>query len=56
VFVAPKILGGQQGPRLVGDLGLRRVADAFTLADPEVETLGRDVLVTGRVVVGEGEA
>jgi diaminohydroxyphosphoribosylaminopyrimidine deaminase/5-amino-6-(5-phosphoribosylamino)uracil reductase len=56
VFVAPMILGGREGPRLVGDLGLRRVADAFTLADPEIETLGRDLLVTGRVVAGEGKA
>ncbi len=53
VFVSPRILGGAEGPRLVGDLGLRRVADAFTLADPEVEVLGRDLLLTGRVVSGE---
>ena len=54
VFVSPCILGGTQGPRLVGDLGLRRVADAFTLADPEVEVLGRDLLLTGEVVAGKG--
>jgi diaminohydroxyphosphoribosylaminopyrimidine deaminase/5-amino-6-(5-phosphoribosylamino)uracil reductase len=54
VFVSPRILGGTDGPRLVGDLGLRRVADAFTLADPEVEVLGRDLLLTGRVVAGKG--
>jgi diaminohydroxyphosphoribosylaminopyrimidine deaminase/5-amino-6-(5-phosphoribosylamino)uracil reductase len=54
VFVSPCILGGTQGPRLVGDLGLRRVADAFTLTDPEVEVLGRDLLLTGEVVAGKG--
>jgi diaminohydroxyphosphoribosylaminopyrimidine deaminase/5-amino-6-(5-phosphoribosylamino)uracil reductase len=49
VFVAPVILGGAAGPRLVGDLGVRRVAEAVRLEDVEVETLGPDVLITGRV-------
>ncbi len=53
IFVAPLILGGRRGPRLVGDLGLRRVANAYRLTEVEVETLGPDVLVTGRVEPGD---
>jgi diaminohydroxyphosphoribosylaminopyrimidine deaminase/5-amino-6-(5-phosphoribosylamino)uracil reductase len=52
IFVAPRILGGREGPRLVGDLGLGRIADAWRLADPEIEPLAPDVLISGRVVPG----
>ncbi len=55
VFVAPRILGGRSGPRLVGDLGFRKVAAGFRLEGVSHETLGSDVLITGRVVRGEGE-
>jgi diaminohydroxyphosphoribosylaminopyrimidine deaminase/5-amino-6-(5-phosphoribosylamino)uracil reductase len=47
LFVAPTILGGVDGPRLVGDLGARDTVSALRLADPQWETLGRDALVTG---------
>ncbi len=50
IFIAPRILGGAAGPRLVGDLGLRRVAESLFLVDPVHEILGSDILVTGRVV------
>jgi diaminohydroxyphosphoribosylaminopyrimidine deaminase/5-amino-6-(5-phosphoribosylamino)uracil reductase len=53
VFVAPLLLGGQEGPRLVGNLGRRRVADALRLTEVEHEILGSDVLVSGRLVAGE---
>jgi diaminohydroxyphosphoribosylaminopyrimidine deaminase/5-amino-6-(5-phosphoribosylamino)uracil reductase len=49
VFVAPVILGGRGGPRLVGDLGFRTVAAGLRLGDVEVETLGEDVLVSGTI-------
>lgn len=52
VFVAPVILGGREGPRLVGDLGFRTVASALRLRDVEVETLGEDVLVSGTIAPG----
>jgi diaminohydroxyphosphoribosylaminopyrimidine deaminase/5-amino-6-(5-phosphoribosylamino)uracil reductase len=47
LFVAPTILGGVNGPHLVGDLGAREMAHALRLEDPQWETLGRDALVTG---------
>jgi diaminohydroxyphosphoribosylaminopyrimidine deaminase/5-amino-6-(5-phosphoribosylamino)uracil reductase len=52
VFVAPVILGGRGGPRLVGDLGFRTVASALRLRDVETEALGPDVLVTGTIAPG----
>ncbi|MFN8176579.1 MAG: bifunctional diaminohydroxyphosphoribosylaminopyrimidine deaminase/5-amino-6-(5-phosphoribosylamino)uracil reductase RibD [bacterium] len=54
VFVAPVLLGGRQGPRLVGDLGLRSVAAGLRLADVEHEILPPDVLISGRLVPSEG--
>jgi diaminohydroxyphosphoribosylaminopyrimidine deaminase/5-amino-6-(5-phosphoribosylamino)uracil reductase len=54
VFVAPALLGGAAGPRLVGDLGIRRAADALRLEDVEVERLGPDLLVSGRIGTGPG--
>jgi hypothetical protein len=33
----------------VGDLGLREVRRAIALEEPELETLGKDFLVTGRI-------
>ena len=53
VFVAPVLLGGREGPRLLGDLGVRAVGEAIRLADVEHEVLGPDVLITGRVVPGD---
>jgi len=49
VFVAPRLLGGRGAPRWIGDLGARRVADAFGLEDLETEAVGGDLLVTARV-------
>jgi diaminohydroxyphosphoribosylaminopyrimidine deaminase/5-amino-6-(5-phosphoribosylamino)uracil reductase len=49
VFVAPVILGGREGPRLVGDLGFRTVAAGLRLGDVDVETLGADILVSGTI-------
>lgn len=53
VFIAPSILGGASGPRLVGDLGIRRAADALRLIDPSIEGLGDDILVTGGLASSE---
>lgn len=54
VFVAPVLLGGREGPRLVGDLGLSAVADGLRLVDVEHEVLPPDVLVSGRLAGSEG--
>ncbi len=49
VFIAPAIVGGASGPRLAGDLGIRRIADAIRLRAPKVEILGDDMFVTGAI-------
>ncbi len=49
IFVAPAILGGVSGPRLAGELGIRTPEAAIRLRETEVEILGEDILVTGRV-------
>lgn len=51
VCVAPKILG--EGISAVGELGLTRLADAYTLQDVTVTLLGVDVIVEGRLDLGE---
>ncbi|MDP7031727.1 MAG: bifunctional diaminohydroxyphosphoribosylaminopyrimidine deaminase/5-amino-6-(5-phosphoribosylamino)uracil reductase RibD [Gemmatimonadota bacterium] len=53
LFVAPLILGGSRGPRLVGDLGIGSVAEALRLREITHETLGSDVLITGRILPEE---
>ena len=53
VFVAPRLLGGREGPRLVGDLGRRSIAEALTLLDVEHEILPPDVLISGRLAGSE---
>lgn len=48
-FIAPKLLGGNAAGPLAGT-GVAAIADAFTLADMRTETVGSDLLVSGRVV------
>lgn len=48
VTVAPKILGA--GIEAVGDLGIRDLAAALTLAETRVSQYGRDMVIDGRVM------
>lgn len=48
VCVAPKILG--TGLDAVGDLGITRLAEAYTLVDVSVTTLGADQIIAGELV------
>ena len=47
-FVAPKLLGGSAAGPLAG-LGVASVEEAFELEDVHTETIGIDLLVTGKV-------
>lgn len=47
-FVAPKLLGGSAAGPLAG-LGVASVDEAFLLDDVRTETIGNDLLVTGKV-------
>ena len=48
VFIAPKILGGDQAPGAVGGIGLERVGLAAELRTIAVERLGGDVYISAR--------
>jgi riboflavin-specific deaminase-like protein len=48
VCVAPKILG--TGLSAVGDLGITRLANAYTLADVSVTSLGADQIIAGDLI------
>jgi diaminohydroxyphosphoribosylaminopyrimidine deaminase/5-amino-6-(5-phosphoribosylamino)uracil reductase len=47
VCLAPRLLG--QGKNAVGDLDIRRVADALPVRELKVRRLGPDVLISGRM-------
>jgi diaminohydroxyphosphoribosylaminopyrimidine deaminase/5-amino-6-(5-phosphoribosylamino)uracil reductase len=46
-FVAPKIIGGEQAPSPVGELGLDRMDQAITLDKTQFVACGPDLLITG---------
>ncbi|NTU85349.1 MAG: 5-amino-6-(5-phosphoribosylamino)uracil reductase, partial [Chloroflexales bacterium] len=48
VCVAPKLLG--EGISAVGDLGLERLADAYTMRDVTVTRYGVDIVIDGLLV------
>jgi riboflavin-specific deaminase-like protein len=47
VAIAPKLIGS--GTDAVGDLGIRRLADALTFSDLVIRQLGSDVIFDGRI-------
>jgi diaminohydroxyphosphoribosylaminopyrimidine deaminase / 5-amino-6-(5-phosphoribosylamino)uracil reductase len=51
LFVAPKLIGGDDAPPLFAGPGARSLADAIPVGDLEVEPIGDDLLVTAYVNV-----
>jgi diaminohydroxyphosphoribosylaminopyrimidine deaminase / 5-amino-6-(5-phosphoribosylamino)uracil reductase len=49
VFLAPKLVGGDDAPPLFAGPGVRSMADAVHLSGVEVERIGEDVLVSAYV-------
>jgi diaminohydroxyphosphoribosylaminopyrimidine deaminase/5-amino-6-(5-phosphoribosylamino)uracil reductase len=49
VFIAPKLVGGNDAPVAVRGTGLDLLANALPLANPQIERSGTDVYVHGRV-------
>jgi diaminohydroxyphosphoribosylaminopyrimidine deaminase/5-amino-6-(5-phosphoribosylamino)uracil reductase len=47
VFIAPKIIGGQNAPSPIGDLGLLKMTDALQLNDVRCSAIGTDFLLEG---------
>ena len=48
-FIAPKLVGGTHALPSIGGRGIERMARCATVAEPELLTLGKDWLITGRV-------
>lgn len=49
VYLAPKILGGDQAPSPVGGLGIEKISEALMLDSPNVISLGDNLLLKGRI-------
>lgn len=49
VFIAPKLVGGQAAPSPLGGTGLGPMAEALRLASYELERLGDDLYLHGRI-------
>jgi diaminohydroxyphosphoribosylaminopyrimidine deaminase/5-amino-6-(5-phosphoribosylamino)uracil reductase len=49
LFVAPKLVGGDDAPPLFAGPGVRSLADAVPLTSVEVSRVGEDMLVTGYI-------
>lgn len=50
-FIAPKIIGGQDAPSPVGDLGLTKMTQALNLEQVTWRTIGKDLLLEGYLAV-----
>jgi diaminohydroxyphosphoribosylaminopyrimidine deaminase/5-amino-6-(5-phosphoribosylamino)uracil reductase len=49
VFMAPKLVGGDQAPGPLGGIGSEKMADALSLENPQFTTLENDVYLHGRL-------
>ena len=48
-FIAPKIVGGANSLPPVGGLGKAKISQSLVLRQKEIQCLGDDILITGRV-------
>lgn len=51
-FIAPILIGGSEAPGPIGGSGVERLSEAVELTPPEVEFIGKDMLVTAYVRKG----
>jgi diaminohydroxyphosphoribosylaminopyrimidine deaminase / 5-amino-6-(5-phosphoribosylamino)uracil reductase len=49
VFIAPQLVGGQSAPSPLAGAGLERMADAIAAANPQIQTIGGDIYLSGRL-------
>ncbi len=50
VFIAPKLVGGADAPGPIAGLGVEQIAEALTLDDAQIRSLGPDAYLHGWVV------
>jgi diaminohydroxyphosphoribosylaminopyrimidine deaminase / 5-amino-6-(5-phosphoribosylamino)uracil reductase len=49
-FIAPKLFGGEKAPSPIGGAGISDISAALQLQEMQVETLGEDIYLHGRLV------
>ncbi len=49
VFIASKLIGGEQAKGPIGGGGIERMADALSLAEMQVQHVGPDLYFKGRI-------
>jgi diaminohydroxyphosphoribosylaminopyrimidine deaminase/5-amino-6-(5-phosphoribosylamino)uracil reductase len=54
IYMAPKLIGGQNAPSFLGGTGFDKMSDAVELSDVSVQTLGKDFKFIGYPVYKEG--
>ncbi|HEX3032920.1 MAG TPA: bifunctional diaminohydroxyphosphoribosylaminopyrimidine deaminase/5-amino-6-(5-phosphoribosylamino)uracil reductase RibD [Bacillota bacterium] len=52
MFIAPKIIGGENAPGPVGGSGISRMHDALPLEDVRIQHFGRDIMIEGNITEG----
>jgi diaminohydroxyphosphoribosylaminopyrimidine deaminase/5-amino-6-(5-phosphoribosylamino)uracil reductase len=50
VFIAPKLIGGELSYSAVGGVGLSEMKQAWKLESPEIQIIGQDVYIHGRIL------
>ncbi|MEM8613157.1 MAG: bifunctional diaminohydroxyphosphoribosylaminopyrimidine deaminase/5-amino-6-(5-phosphoribosylamino)uracil reductase RibD [Cyanobacteria bacterium P01_H01_bin.105] len=48
-FIAPKLIGGNQAPTPIGDMGFQKMTEALNLHNTELEKIGPDWLIQGHL-------
>ena len=49
-FIAPKLIGGKTAKSPIGGEGLHQLKDAIQLEKLEVQMMGNDIMITGKIV------
>ena len=52
IFIAPKIIGGEKAPGIIGGEGILRMRNAFPVKILRVRRLGQDILVEASLEKG----
>ena len=50
LYLAPILIGGQEAPGFIGGAGISKLQEALRLGDINIEKIGQDILITGKVV------
>ena len=48
-FIAPKIIGGKDAISSIGGIGIDNMNEALVFKDYEINTCGKDILISARI-------